>query len=63
MGLCKFFVDPAEARCCRQGVDYQTLAGGGAHNMVLRLVCIPLEGRTDIRPCAKFEPQGEHDGK
>ena len=59
MSLCTHFRDPAQACTCRAGVSYQAQAGGGAHQMVLRLVCIPLPNRTDIKPCPKYEPEGE----
>jgi hypothetical protein len=60
MSLCVHFRDPAQACTCRAGVSYLKQAGGGVHNMVLRLVCIPLLNRDGIKPCEKYEPTKDH---
>jgi len=62
MSLCKFFEDPAQARTCRAGVSYLKLAGGGVHQMVLRLPCIPLPNRAEPKRCPQYQPDGEENG-
>lgn len=60
MSTCAHFTRP-EDECCRAGVEYAQLAGGGAFYMVLRLPCLPLTNRRghEARPCASYQPAQE----
>jgi hypothetical protein len=58
MSLCQHFRDPAEYRDCHCGVQYGTLAGGGVHEQIMRLPCVPISNRkgNEARHCAKYAP-------
>lgn len=53
---CPHFAAPEEHTRCAAGVSYLALAGGGAHNLVLRLPCLPLSNRRGevAAVCVKF---------
>lgn len=54
-GTCIHFTGPEEQRCAA-GVSYLLQAGGGVHNMILRLPCVPISNRRGetARECKLF---------
>lgn len=43
--MCPHFRAPEEHKTCAAGVSFLALAGGGVHNLVLRLPCLPITNR------------------
>jgi hypothetical protein len=53
---CAHFTHVGEDRCA-QGINYLSLAGGGAFRMVYRLPCLPLANRRGevARACPQYQ--------